>query len=62
MDTQKLAREATQRLKEMNLSDEESKQLAEAFEKKEFRDMFHEYMEEISDPENRRVRLPSKHA
>ena len=57
MDTKRMAHEATKRLKEMDLSEQETQQLADAFQKEEFREMFHQYMEEISDPQNRRVRV-----
>ena len=38
----------------MFVAAQEKKRLAECFEKKEFRDMFNEYIEEISDPVNRK--------
>jgi hypothetical protein len=38
-----------------SVSAEEASQVKQAFEKKEFRDMFREYLEEISDPKSREV-------
>lgn len=41
------------RLDEMNLTSDEVKRLSDAFKKEEFRKLFAEYAEEISNPENR---------
>lgn len=38
---------------ELNLSGDEKKRLVDCFEKPEFRDMFQDYLAEISDPKNR---------
>jgi dynein assembly factor 2 len=44
---------AAERLQELNLTNEELERLTEAFKKEEFRKLFLEYAEEISNPENR---------
>ena len=41
------------------VTEDEADRVKQAFEKKEFRDMFREYLEEISDPKAREVRKPS---
>ena len=41
-------------MSELNLSEDEVKRLTEAFKKEEFRKLFAEYAEEISNPENRK--------
>ncbi len=38
------------------VTEDEADRVKQAFEKKEFRDMFREYLEEISDPKAREVR------
>jgi len=42
-----------QKLEDLNLSKDEIRRLGEAFQKDEFRKLFAEYAEEISNPENR---------
>ena len=42
------------KLSELNLSEEEVQRLTEAFKKEEFKKLFAEYAEEISNPENRK--------
>ena len=49
-----MASETRKALEDLNLSHEELEQLTEAFKKEEFRKLFKEYADEISDPENRR--------
>ena len=39
--------------KELKMTSKEKDRLAECFQDKEFMGMFHEYMQEISDPKNR---------
>ena len=50
---QRMTAEAAKRIVEdLNLTQDEVQRLASAFEKPEFRKLFQEYAEEISDPEN----------
>lgn len=46
--------DADKTLKDLNLSEDEVKRITEAFKKEEFRKLFAEYAEEISNPENRK--------
>ena len=41
--------------KPFDLTSEEAERFQKAFKNKEFVEMFHSYMEEISDPKNREV-------
>ncbi|XP_061824368.1 protein kintoun [Nerophis lumbriciformis] len=47
--------ELGEKLKELNMSVDEIQRLTKAFKDENFRKMLHEYAEEISDPENRRI-------
>ncbi|XP_061751804.1 protein kintoun [Nerophis ophidion] len=47
--------ELGEKLKELNMSVDEIQRLTKAFKDEKFRKMLHEYAEEISDPENRRI-------
>jgi len=51
--TTKMASTTAERLEDLNLTHEEVEKLTEAFKKDEFRKMFLEYAEEISNPENK---------
>ncbi|XP_029350295.1 protein kintoun [Echeneis naucrates] len=46
--------EVEEKLKELNITAEEADRLTKAFKDEKFREMLHDYVQEISDPENKR--------